>query len=212
MGRKINFNRFAGGASKRAVALFLIILASTTVTILIARAIGAEISLPSTPQWEVKRGSWSSSGCLKVFSPQKASASGLLISPEKITKGSIDTTIIFPSYKSGCKAQVAYAFRSEYKSFLTAGLGGAGAAYSMGEYNASAGWKPLYKHGEEAILSGAKIYKLKLTLLTGVAVLKVNNVKVGEFAIEKDVISSPMGIWVEGCEETEFIDAKVCKN
>ena len=200
---------FVGGRLKRGVSLFFIVLASTIITAFIGK--GIAISLPPEPQWKVREGSWSSIGGLTML--QKFPTSGLLVSPEKIAKGSINTTIILPCYKRGCKAHVAYAFRPDYKNFLTAGLGGADAAYSMGEYSTDTGWKKLYASSEkEVALSSQSVYRLKLTLAAGLAVLEINNVKVGELSVAKNATASPMGIWVEGCEGAEFVDTKVYGN
>jgi len=212
--------KVAAGCSKHVpIVVALIALLGTVMSALIQSLPAVEFSRLRGPacgmdfvgdsQWTVLSGHWDYYGGLARFTTSNL-AGGLLIGGKEFSEGSIETVIRMPGYRKGCKAHIAYSFHASSEDFLTAGLGGTDAAYSMGEYRAGTGWRQLIKKGTAEGLSEDQIYKIRLSLSESRAVLKVNDTKVAERELERGTQPSVAGIWVEGCEVAEFICTKVC--
>jgi|tagenome__1003787_1003787.scaffolds.fasta_scaffold20884703_2 hypothetical protein len=206
-----------GARSATIVVAVITILGSIAVAV-IAKLPGIELSRPkaatfcdvqSDLHWTVAAGDWTYYGGLVRFGALKGS-SGLLIGATELTEGSIESTVKLPKYKEGCKAQLAYSFKPTSEGYFTAGLGGARAAYSMGEYRPGVGWNQLIKRGDGGSLSESQVYKIRLELAGDLATLNINDVKIAQVVREKGASPSVVGIWVEDCEAAEFICTKVC--
>lgn len=137
-------------------------------------------------------------------------SSGLLLGGMELTQGTIDATIRLAGYKKGCKAQIAFGRKTNADDFISAGLGGEDAAYTIGEYSAGSGWRQLQKRGSIESLNGSQAYKVRLTVTHGNILLQVNEKKLGIAPLDREMASSAIGLWVEGCETAEFICPKVC--
>lgn len=211
----------ASGDSSKKVQIIVALIALTGVILaaLIDKMPSIEFSHPqravvcayNDEPWTVLFGDWIPKVPNSEFAhfSLKRFPRGLLIGGKPIAKGSIESRVRLLGNGAGCMAHFAYGFQVNSESFFTAGLGGEGSAYSMGEYRKDLGWKQLSKRGDGGSLSDSEIYRVTLVLTDGRVVLKVDGNEVVQVARETNAAPSELGLWVEGCD-AEFICTRIC--
>ncbi|HEV7503525.1 MAG TPA: hypothetical protein VGS07_01300 [Thermoanaerobaculia bacterium] len=163
-----------------------------------------------SPHFTTLAGNWANYGGLAEFKRAAQRESGFSVSDSEMKRGSVEATIRVPGFKLGCKAHLVYGLTPDLRTYITAGLGGDRAAYSVGEYNPQRGWRSLASGGDERMLMANNNYTVKLSIGEAQSILEINGVPVIRLSRGMRRLPQKVGIWTEGCDSAEFICFKTC--
>lgn len=161
-------------------------------------------------RWALRAGNYEGTCCLIRFpgnpNPSEAQKDfNLVMSSAVLHEGEISATLKTEGEIGACRAHFVFGFQDDARAYFTAGLGGDGAAFSIGSQDDRTNWRPLAKSGNAGDLQPSRFYELNLAIADGIVSLGVD----GDPRLTRHVGSlaetSRIGVLAEGCGRVEFL-------
>lgn len=124
---------------------------------------------------------------------QPASAIGNLIFNKSFAGGSVEADIIFQDTDDLAACELMLSYNPATGNFLTAGLGGQSANYSIRIFTDK--WIPISLKGERTNLKNEVQYHVKATLAGSRLTLSVDEIDIATVQLPVSLPSSQVGIW-----------------
>lgn len=164
--------------------------------------------------WAAVVGVWDFSNGLRVYkSPEDPQwPYGICVSNVRFSEGTARATIRFPELDpNGVEAagRLLFGYRSLADPYLGVGLGGAGRAYGIFQYEPAMGWRGVAFAGSRKNLVADHPYKVSVVVQGQKVLLEVDFVQVLEHVLETPLPQGQFGLFAWGTNNVEFTNTSV---
>ena len=166
----------------------------------------------TTYNWVPIVGHWSvtDKGVQYIDGPQPGSGPtfGICLSDAFLTDGRVSAIIRVSARTEG---RFLFGFRSPTEHYVMAGLGGWGGAYTIGEFEPGAGWKPLAGAGSDKDLSTERPYQVAAEIVGQRVKLSIDGVRVLDHQLSRPLSGGQLGLftWAEQDGEVDFREISI---
>ncbi|MPZ48834.1 MAG: hypothetical protein GEU75_05890 [Dehalococcoidia bacterium] len=169
----------------------------------------------NTMQWLRVFGVWDGTGANLSFLPSEPRDIGMAVADKGLQDGDIEVSVTFDSEiaqspRFSTMGALMLRHAPQTNSYLTAGLGGYGAAYVIAVYRPSTEWQILGGVGSFNEIEAGRTYRLKTKMLGPRVILSVDGIEVVNIELPADLmLGSQLGLFAQGDNLVKFEDLTI---